>query len=58
MTTVTTYSSEYDLNQFWYDEAGSLNEAISDFMSLMFTESFLPVSFASHFVQPLVLKSS
>lgn len=35
-TTVDTYSLTQDMNRFWYDEAGALNEAISDFMSLSF----------------------
>ena len=35
------YSSETDLNQFYYDEAGSMNEAISDFMALGYTDAFL-----------------
>lgn len=30
-----------DLNQFWYDEAGALNEAISDFMGLVYTAPLL-----------------
>jgi hypothetical protein len=29
------------LNQFWYDEAGALNEAISDFMALAYEQPFL-----------------
>ncbi len=41
-TTLDNYSTSHLLNQFWYDEAGALNEAISDFMSLMFTDSLLP----------------
>ena len=36
-TTVDNYSLNSDLNQFWYDEAGALNEAISDFMSLIYS---------------------
>jgi hypothetical protein len=35
-TTIDNYSPSVDLNQGTYDEAGSLNEAISDFMSLVF----------------------
>lgn len=30
------------LNQFWYDEAGALNEAISDFVGLVTTEPMIP----------------
>ena len=45
-TTGDNYSMSQDLNQFWYDEAGALNESISDFMSLMFTESYIPASSA------------
>lgn len=30
------------LNQFWYDEAGALNEAISDFAGLVTLESHVP----------------
>jgi hypothetical protein len=33
------------LNEFWYDEAGSLNEAISDFMALMYEQPFLTSAF-------------
>ena len=33
------YSSEIDLNQFFYDEAGSMNEGLSDFMALAYTDS-------------------
>lgn len=40
--TSDNYSLNHDLNQFWYDEAGALNEAVSDFMSLMFTEVYSP----------------
>ncbi|MFZ9595414.1 MAG: hypothetical protein ACO3A2_04985 [Bdellovibrionia bacterium] len=36
-TTSEQYSSEHDLSQLFYDEAGALNEAISDVMSLIFT---------------------
>ncbi len=43
-TTVDTYSNSSDLNQFLYDEAGSLNEAISDFVSLSFLEPSIPSS--------------
>jgi len=35
-TTVDNYSPMVDLNQGRYDEAGSLNEAVSDFMSLLY----------------------
>lgn len=41
-TTVNNYSVTQYLNQFWYDEAGALNEAISDFMSLIFTDAMVP----------------
>ncbi len=44
-TTMDTYSPIQDLNQFWYDEAGSMNEAISDFMGLLFTDQWVPSSF-------------
>ena len=43
-TTTDNYSVNQYLNQFWYDEAGALNEAISDFMSLVFTDSVIPPS--------------
>lgn len=33
------------LNQFWYDEAGSLNEAVSDFVALMYEQPFLTAQF-------------
>ena len=35
-TTVDTYSTSAELNQLWYDEAGALNEGISDFMALIY----------------------
>jgi hypothetical protein len=35
-TTVNTYSPVLELNRYWYDEAGAINEAISDFMALIF----------------------
>lgn len=41
-TTTNTYSQNQSLNQFWYDEAGALNEAVSDFMSLLFLENSVP----------------
>ena len=44
-TTTHTYSETNSFNQFLYDEAGSMNEGISDFMGLMMTESYLPLSF-------------
>lgn len=40
--TTNAYSDKWGLNQFNYDEAGALNEAVSDFMSLMFLEPYLP----------------
>ena len=36
-TTTDNYSPVQELNQFFYDEAGSLNEAISDVMGLIYT---------------------
>ncbi|MBC7690839.1 MAG: M36 family metallopeptidase [Methylotenera sp.] len=44
-TTVHSYSGLYDLNQLWFDEAGSMNEAISDFMALMYEAPSVPGSF-------------
>ncbi len=41
-TTGMTYSSQDDLNQFWYDEAGSANEAISDFAGLIWAAADVP----------------
>jgi hypothetical protein len=38
-TTADNYSPSVDLNQFFYDEAGAMNEAISDFMSMMYADS-------------------
>jgi len=43
-STSDQYSSEVDLNQFFYDEAGSMNEAISDFMALAYADAFLKSS--------------
>lgn len=37
-TTADTYSMSSDFNQYWYDEAGALNEAISDFMAIVHYE--------------------
>ena len=39
--TVDNYSREINLNQFFYDEAGDINEGISDFMSLAFSDSMV-----------------
>jgi len=44
-TTVNTYSPIFDLNQLHYDEAGGLNEALSDFMALTYTAPLLPAGF-------------
>ncbi|HLE01122.1 MAG TPA: hypothetical protein VJB59_12735 [Bdellovibrionota bacterium] len=44
-TTVNTYDPSRNIRRFWYDEAGALNEAVSDFMALMFVSSMLPTSF-------------
>ena len=38
-STTSLYSQIYELNQFWTDEAGALNEAVSDFFSLMYLHS-------------------
>lgn len=43
-TTVNTYSMEQELNQLLYDEAGGLNEAISDFVALAFFAPSTPSS--------------
>jgi hypothetical protein len=37
-TTSDNYSITLNLNQFWYDEAGALNETLSDFMALIFED--------------------
>jgi hypothetical protein len=44
-STTDAYDLKQDLNRFWYDEAGSMNEAISDFMALSFTEPLISSSF-------------
>jgi hypothetical protein len=44
-TTTDTYSFSENLNSFWYDEAGSLNEAVSDFMALVFEEPLVSPTF-------------
>jgi hypothetical protein len=44
-TTVNNYSQTQGLNQLWYDEAGALNESISDFLSLTFLEPMTPSPF-------------
>ncbi|MGK5083227.1 hypothetical protein WDW37_07960 [Bdellovibrionota bacterium FG-1] len=46
-TTTDSYSATEDLNKYYYDEAGALNEAISDFMALMFEEPLLDPFLAS-----------
>lgn len=38
-STSNFYSQENYLNQFFYDEAGALNEAISDFMAMVATDA-------------------
>lgn len=40
--TTNHYSLTHDLNQFYYDEAGALNEGVSDFMALLFLSSSVP----------------
>ncbi|MEK6706410.1 MAG: hypothetical protein AABZ06_11545, partial [Bdellovibrionota bacterium] len=44
-TTTGNYSATQSLNQFWYDESGALNEAISDFMGLMFFSPLVSAPF-------------
>ncbi len=45
--TIDNYSAEANLNQFFYDEAGDINEGISDFMSLAFSDNLVPASGAT-----------
>ncbi|MGK5086161.1 hypothetical protein WDW86_01270 [Bdellovibrionota bacterium FG-2] len=40
-TTVDTYSVEESLSGFFYDEAGAINEAVSDFMALLYTSPWV-----------------
>ncbi len=40
--TIDAYSLTQDLGSFWYDEAGAINEAISDFMALMLFSPLTP----------------
>ncbi len=42
--TVDNYSSSINLNQFFYDEAGDINEGISDYMSLAFSDNLVPAN--------------
>lgn len=42
-TTIDSYSVSAELNQFWYDEAGAINEGVSDFMALSFLEPIVPL---------------
>ncbi|MEO5971476.1 MAG: hypothetical protein ABIQ95_16250, partial [Bdellovibrionia bacterium] len=44
-TTSDSYSPTQDLNQLFYDEAGSLNEAVSDVMGLIYTADKLDDKF-------------
>jgi hypothetical protein len=44
-STVETYSATEELNRFWYDEAGALNEGISDFMALAFLKPEIDLAF-------------
>lgn len=44
-TTMDSYSSTIDLQNFKYDEGGALNEALSDFMSLVDTEALVTSPF-------------
>ena len=44
-STTDAYDLKQSLNRLWYDEAGAMNEAISDFMALAFIEPMLPASF-------------
>jgi hypothetical protein len=43
--TTDAYDLRQSLNRFWYDEAGALNEAVSDFMAMSFLEPMLPAAF-------------
>lgn len=43
-TTTALYSQLQDLNQYFYDEAGSLNEAVSDFVSLAMVAPQIPAT--------------
>ena len=49
-TTIDNYSPSVDLNQGVYDEAGSLNEGISDFMGLLYLAPLQP--FSLPYVEP------
>lgn len=46
-TTIDAYSPLERVDGFIYDPWGALNESISDFMSLMFTDAFIPSPFDS-----------
>ncbi|MBN21021.1 MAG: hypothetical protein CL678_07000 [Bdellovibrionaceae bacterium] len=48
-TTVAHYSNSQYFNQFRYDEAGALNEAISDFMAMGYTEPWIHPDLDSRF---------
>jgi hypothetical protein len=43
--TTDAYDLRQSLNRLWYDEAGALNEAVSDFMAISFIEPMLPAAF-------------
>ncbi len=43
--TVDLYSAIQNLNRLWYDEAGSLNEAVSDFMAMTYLQPLLTPAF-------------
>ena len=44
-TTVNAYSLIDDINSLWFDEAGALGEAVSDFVSLIFFAPVIPSDF-------------
>jgi hypothetical protein len=44
-STTDAYDLQQSLNQLWYDEAGAMNEAVSDFMALSYIQPLLPTAF-------------
>jgi hypothetical protein len=52
-----SYSPTISLNQFYYDEAGAMNEGISDFAALIHTKPFLTGAFDPKFFSRWALQA-
>ena len=55
--TVNAYDSSINLNRFFYDEAGALNEGLSDFLALAHFRSTIPAGVDEKIFSPWALGS-